>query len=363
MGVSLLVPCPPLARALSLPGVAVPGWAGGLWGADGPRLGVGGLEPLAEGSGGVGGAEALDRVARRAPHAACGMVASRAASLGFPGVRARISLKVCTMCTPSRLPAPSANFTQHRSSCKAGADRQARWAGAWGVGGSELEVLEWREEDVDIRRSRAWQRSGEREQRRRGLQMEDWYGRQGERKALWGSWGEGEVDTGQQWRAWRRLGERERRWRGLGMEDVYGWRGEREAWWGWWGARWTWGGSVARGGARASGSGESGALGGLGGALGSGKGASERLRRGGVVGSVSAGVNVPCGGGGGSWKRRRLRDRASSRGELGQSGGVSGSWGASCGAAWHWEGGGVPRPPWICRVGVRRRRQLVVRVE
>ena len=60
--VSLSVPCPPLARALSLPGVVVVVWVGGLWCADGPGLGVGGLEPLAEGFGGVGGAEALSRV-------------------------------------------------------------------------------------------------------------------------------------------------------------------------------------------------------------------------------------------------------------------------------------------------------------
>ena len=48
-GVSLHVPCPPLARALSLPGVVVVAWEGGLWGADGPRLGVDGPEPAAEG--------------------------------------------------------------------------------------------------------------------------------------------------------------------------------------------------------------------------------------------------------------------------------------------------------------------------
>ena len=59
-GVSLSVPCPPLARALSLPGVVVVGWGGG---ADGPGGGLGGLEPLAEGSGRVKGAEALDGVA------------------------------------------------------------------------------------------------------------------------------------------------------------------------------------------------------------------------------------------------------------------------------------------------------------
>ena len=66
-------------------------------------------------------------------------------------------------------------------------------------------------------------------------------------------------------------------------------------------------------------------------------------------------------GAGGERERRRLRDRASSRGEPGQSGGVGGSWGASLGAAWYRGGGGaVPSRPLICRVGVRR---LVVRVE
>ena len=58
-GVSLSAPCPPLARALSLPGVVVVGWGGG---AARPGLGVGGLEPLAKGLGGVGRAEPLDRV-------------------------------------------------------------------------------------------------------------------------------------------------------------------------------------------------------------------------------------------------------------------------------------------------------------
>ena len=33
------------------------------------------------------------------------------------------------------------------------------------------------------------------------------------------------------WRGWRCLGERERRRRGLGVEDGYGRRGEREWWW------------------------------------------------------------------------------------------------------------------------------------
>ena len=60
----------------------------------------------------------------------------------------RISSKVCTMFTPSRLLAPPAHFTQQRSSRKAGADHQARWAGAWGEEVSKLEVLEWQVEDV-----------------------------------------------------------------------------------------------------------------------------------------------------------------------------------------------------------------------
>ena len=147
---------------------------------------------------------------RRASHAACGMMASGAALLGSAGVRVRISSKVCTMCTPSRLPAPPAHFTQQRSSCKAGADHQARSAGAWGGEGSELEVLERRGEDVDLRWWRGWRCLGERERRRRGLGVEDGYGRRGER--------EGEVDMGRRWREWW--------WRELGVVDGYGRRGE-----------------------------------------------------------------------------------------------------------------------------------------
>ena len=76
-GVSLSPSCPSLARALSLPGVVVVGWGGG--GAAGRGLGVGGLEPLAEGSGGVGGAEALDRVPEE------GLPRARAAPPGTEG--------------------------------------------------------------------------------------------------------------------------------------------------------------------------------------------------------------------------------------------------------------------------------------
>ena len=129
------------------------------------------------------------------------MMASRAASLGSAGMRVHISSKVCTMCTPARLPAPPAHFTQRQSSCKAGADHQARWAGALGGERSVPGVLEWRGEDVDLWWLCGWRCLGERERRWRGLGVEDGYGRRGER--------EGEVDMGRRWRARRRPGEQE----------------------------------------------------------------------------------------------------------------------------------------------------------
>ena len=76
-----------------------------------------------------------------------------------------------------------------------------------------------------MRRWRAWGRLGERERRLRGLGVVDGYGRQGEREARWGLWGEGVVDMGRGWCASRLLGERERRWQGLGVGVAYGRRG------------------------------------------------------------------------------------------------------------------------------------------
>ena len=154
------------------------------------------------------------------------------------------------MCTPSRLPNPLAHFTQRRSSCKAGADHKAKWAQAWGGEGSELEVLERREEDVDLRRWRAWRRLGERERRWRGLGVGDGYGRRGKQEAQWGSWGEAGVDMGRRWRAcgaWRSGSGGGGGWgRGLytcggGSEKPGGACGGR--------GRWTWGGGGTRGGA------------------------------------------------------------------------------------------------------------------
>ena len=149
------------------------------------------------------------------------MIASGGASLGSAWVQVRISWKVCTMCTRSRLFPPPAHFTQRRSSCKAGADHEARWAGARGGEGSVPGVLERRGEDVDLRWWWGWRCLEERERQWRGLGVEDGYGRRGER--------EGEVDMGRRWHAWWRRGEREWWWRGLGVVDGYGQRGEREA--------------------------------------------------------------------------------------------------------------------------------------
>ena len=216
--VSLSVPCPPLARALPLPGVVVVGWGGG---ADGPGLGVGGLEPLAEGFGGVGGAEALDRVAEEGLPCRLRHDGLRGGYVGVGGGAGAHLLEGVHHMHPFSFSRSPGLFTQRRGSCKAGADHQAKWAGAWGGEGSELGVLERRGEDVDLRWWRGWRCLGERERRWRGLGMENGYGRRGER--------EGEVDMGRRWRARGRLGEREWWWCGLGMVDGYGWRGERGA--------------------------------------------------------------------------------------------------------------------------------------
>ena len=105
-----------------------------------------------------------------------------------------------------------------------------------GYGGYVLEVCVV---SAEVRDLEVWQVRcalvyclGERERWWRGLGVGVAYGRRGEREALRGSWGEGEVDMGRRWH----LGEQERRERGPGGAR---WRlGERErrewvveAWW------------------------------------------------------------------------------------------------------------------------------------
>ena len=287
---------------------------------------------------------------------------------GLAGMRVRISSKVCTMCTPSRLPAPPAHFTQRRSSRRAGADHQARWRGARGGQSSELEVLErrwrglgvhdaygrrgerearccsWGEGNGDMgRRWRVWRSSGERGRRWLGLGVGDAYRWRREREARCCSWGEGDADMGSRWRVWRRSGERGRRWRGLGVGDAYRRHGEREARCCSWGE-----GDVDMGwrrrACRRSGEPERRERG-LGGSWRRLRVRERRESAGGVwwrCGEREGRGRVRRAGGG--RERRLLRDWASSRGESGQSGGVGGAWGASRGGAWYLGGGGSPPP-------------------
>ena len=113
------------------------------------------------------------------------MMASGTALLGSAGVRVRTSSKVCTMCTPSRLPAPPAHFTEQRRSCKARGGPPGEVGGGLGGGGSVPGVLERRGEDVDLWWWWGWRCLGERERRWRGLGVEDGYGRRGERRGRW----------------------------------------------------------------------------------------------------------------------------------------------------------------------------------
>ena len=121
-GVSHPVPCPSLACALSLPGVVVVGLGGGSVGRRWPMPSGGWFGATGRGFGGVGGAEALDCVPEqgflcRLRHGGlrCGLVGVGGGAAADPLLAFRT---------------PPTHFTQRRSSCKAGADHQARWAGA-----------------------------------------------------------------------------------------------------------------------------------------------------------------------------------------------------------------------------------------
>ena len=220
--------CPSLALVLPLPGVVVAGGAGWGGGAGGPGLGVGGLEPLAEGLGGVGGAEALDRIAEEGLPCRLRHDGLRG---GFVGVCGGVGAHLLEGMhhghpfVPSRSSGP---LHPPAELLQSGGRPPGEVGGGPGGGeGSVPVVVVRRGEDVDLRWWRGWRCLGERERRRRGLGVEDGYGRRGER--------EGEVDMGRRWRAWWRPGEREWWWRGLGVVDGYGRRGERGARRGVWG--------------------------------------------------------------------------------------------------------------------------------
>ena len=227
---ALLPECPLLSLALPFP-LSFPflvwWWRGGEGAPMAQALGVGGLKPLAEGLGGVGGAEALDRIVEeglpcRLRHD--GLGGGLVGVGGGAGADLLEGVHHVHPISPSRSPGPlhpAAELLQSggRPPGEVGGGLGGEWSVPW--------VLERRGEDVDLWWWWGWRCLGEWERRWRGLGVEDGYGRRGER--------EGEVGMGRRWRAWWRLGEREWWWRGRGVVDGYGWRGERGARRGRWG--------------------------------------------------------------------------------------------------------------------------------
>ena len=193
-------------------------WGGG---ANGPGLGGGGLEPLAEGLGGVGGAEALDRIAEEGLPCCLWHDGFRGALVGVgggAGVYLLEGMHHVHPILPSRSPSPlhpAAELLQSRGrppgEVGGGLGRRGVLArGPGGAGGGRAPVVVV---GVAV--------PGEAGAAVAGAGVEDGYGRRGER--------EGEGDMGRWWRAWWRLGEREWWWRGLGLVDGYGRRGEQGA--------------------------------------------------------------------------------------------------------------------------------------
>ena len=137
---------------------------------------MGAPEPSAEGSGGVGGAEALDCVLEEGLPCRLRHDGLRGGLVGVGGGAGADLLEGVHHVhpfPPSRSPGPlhpAAELLQ------GGGRPPGEVGGGLGGGGVRLEVLEWREEDVDMRQWRAWRRLGEREWRWRGLGVKDGHG-------------------------------------------------------------------------------------------------------------------------------------------------------------------------------------------
>ena len=128
----------PVPRAFPLsPPFGVPWWCGvvgALGNADGPRLGVGGLEPRAEGCGAVGGAQALKNVPEERFLCALRHGGLQGSVVGVVGGAGEEFLQGMEAVVPQRRLAPRAHLTQRRSSGRAREDQQARSGGGLGGG-------------------------------------------------------------------------------------------------------------------------------------------------------------------------------------------------------------------------------------
>ena len=365
-------PCLSIALGLSLASVVVLEGAG-LWGTDGPCLGAGGLEPLPEGRGDVGGAEALDRVPQEGfpchlRHG--GFRGSLVGVGGGAGAHLLEGVHYVHPFSPFRSPGPlhpAAELPQGggrppgkvggglvggglRARGSGAAVAGARGGGcvraARGTGSSVLFVGGHGHgtavAGVAAPRGAAAALVGTggggcvRAARGRGNSvLFVGGGGHGHERAVVGGGGAGGSGSGSCGGSGGRM---------LMGGAGNGKRGDVRG-----GGGADMGGGSARGGTRGSRSSRSGALKGCGTASVSASGASEQLRRGGAERSVRAG------GGCGAWWGSRSAAVCGIR---------PGSRGASRGAAWYFRGGReVPPPSWICRVALRRRWRLVVRVK
>ena len=215
---------------------------------------MGGLEPLAEGLGGVGGAEALDRIAEeglpcRLRHD--GLRGGLVGVGGGAGAHLLEGMHHVHPILPSRSPGPlhpAAELLQSggRPPGEVGGGLGGGGVRAWGPGAAGGErgpvVVVGVAVPGGAGAAVAGAGGGGRVRAEGGTRGGGGHGAAvarlvasggagvlvagawggglvwvaGETGARWGLWGEGEVEGGRRCRAWRRREERERRWRGLG---------------------------------------------------------------------------------------------------------------------------------------------------
>ena len=112
---------------------------------------MGGLESLAKGLGGVGGAEALDSIAEEGLPCRLRHDGLRGGLVGVGGGAGAYFLEGVHHVhpfSPLRSPGP---YHPAAELLQSGADHHASWAGAWGGEGSVPGLLERRGGEVDLR--------------------------------------------------------------------------------------------------------------------------------------------------------------------------------------------------------------------